>query len=236
MNPSPETETPPSKTEIGFLKNYPVEYAPSLTSGVFTTGSKTAPLTKERPTTGRPAELRNLLIFYNFLNLMSKIAVIADSHDNLANIEKFIAWANQNKIGLVIHCGDLAAPSVIKQEFGPKLKGEFHFVHGNVSDRELNVKVAKEFKNVFCHGDEGSLEIDGKKTAFCHYPAQAEKSAQTGKYDLVFYGHNHTPWEKTVGKTRLLNPGTLAGVFNKATFAVYDPATGKAQLLLLERL
>ena len=165
-----------------------------------------------------------------------KIAIISDSHDNIINIEKFIDWVNENKIELIIHCGDLAAPSVIKNEFGPKFAGPFHFVHGNVADRELNDKVAKQFPQVHSHGDEGELEIDGLKIAFCHYPNQAEDLAKTGKYDLVFYGHDHKPWEKTIGQTRLLNPGTLAGMFNKATFAVYDTKTKKAELKLLEKI
>lgn len=165
-----------------------------------------------------------------------KLAIISDSHDNLPNLEKFLAWVNINKIEMIIHCGDLAAPSVIKKELAPKFSGPIHFIHGNVADRELNEKVAGEFKNVTSHGDEGRLEIDGKKIAFCHYPKQAEDLAQTGRYDLVFYGHDHKPWEKYIGQTRLLNPGTLAGMFNKATFAVYDAKTGKAELILLEKI
>lgn len=165
-----------------------------------------------------------------------KIAIISDSHDNLPNIEKFLGWAKKNNVEMNIHCGDLAAPAVIKKEFGPKFDGPFHFVHGNVADRELNVKIAGEFPNVTCHGDAGELTVDGIKIAFCHYPPQAEELARTGKYDLVFYGHDHTPWEKTIGNTRMLNPGTLAGMFNKPTFAVYDTKTKKAELILLETL
>jgi len=165
-----------------------------------------------------------------------RFAVVSDSHDNLPNIEKFIGWANQNQIQIIIHCGDLAAPSIIKKEFGPKFFGKFYFVHGNVADRELNEKFAKEFPHITCAGDEGEVEIGGLKIAFCHYPDQAERLAETQKYDLVFYGHDHQPWEKTIGRTRLLNPGTLAGMFNKATFAAYDPQTKKAELILLEKI
>ena len=165
-----------------------------------------------------------------------KIAIISDSHDNLLNIEKFLAWADKNQVEMLIHCGDLAAPSIILKELGPKFLGPIHFVHGNVADRELNEKFAKDFKHITCHGDQGEIEAGGKKIALVHYPNQAEKLAQTDKYDLVFYGHDHTPWEKQIGKTKLLNPGTLAGMFNKATFAVYDTKTDKAELILLEKI
>ena len=165
-----------------------------------------------------------------------RIAIVADSHDNIPNIEKFLDWANKNQVDLIIHCGDLAAPSVILKEFGPKFSGPIHFIHGNVADKELNEEVAKKFKHVTCHGETGQLKIDRKIIVFCHYPWLAEKMAKTQKYDLVFYGHDHTPWEKQIGKTRLLNPGTLAGMFNKATFAVYDTKTDKVELILLEKL
>ncbi|MFA5021806.1 MAG: metallophosphoesterase family protein [Patescibacteria group bacterium] len=164
------------------------------------------------------------------------IAIVSDSHDNIPNIEKFLAWVNKNKIELIIHCGDLAAPTIITEVLDPNFNGPIHFIHGNVADRELSEQFAKESKHAICHGDLGKLKIDGKKIVFCHYPKQAEELAKTGKYDLVFYGHNHTPWEKQIGQTRLLNPGTLAGMFNKATFAVYDTKTAKAQLILLEKI
>lgn len=165
-----------------------------------------------------------------------KIAIVSDSHDNLPNIQKMLNWVNKNKIEMMIHCGDLAAPSVIVKELGPKFSGPIHFIHGNVADRELNQKVANDFKHITCHGDTGELEVEEKKIAFCHYPAEAEELAQTGKYNLIFYGHDHKPWEKQINKTKLLNPGTLAGMFNKATFAVYDTKTDKAELILLERI
>ncbi|MFA6322755.1 MAG: YfcE family phosphodiesterase [Candidatus Buchananbacteria bacterium] len=165
-----------------------------------------------------------------------KIAIVSDSHDNVPNVEKFLDWAQKNKIEVIIHCGDLAAPSILKKEFGPKFSGPFHFVHGNVADRELNEEVAKQFPNVTLHGDQGELELDNKKIAFCHFPWQAKKLAETQKYDLIFYGHDHKPWEEIIGKTRLLNPGTLAGLFSKATFAAYDTESNQAQLIILERI
>jgi len=60
--------------------------------------------------------------------------------------------------------------------------------------------------------------------------------AKNSKYDLIFFGHTHQPWEKKIGDCRLVNPGTLAGMFNKATFAVYDSKTDKLELKLVERL
>ena len=166
-----------------------------------------------------------------------KIAIISDSHHNIYNIEKFLDWTEKNQIEMIIHCGDLAAPSVLKNEFGPKFKGPFHFINGNVADRELNEKVAKEFEHIIYHGDQGEIKVDGQKIAFCHFPDQAKMIAASGDYNLVFYGHTHKPWmEKLENGCQMINPGTLAGMFNKASFAVYDTASKNLELVLVEKI
>lgn len=165
-----------------------------------------------------------------------KIAILSDSHDNIPNTEKALKWINKNKIKTIIHCGDLAAPSMLSLVIAPNFKGEVHFVHGNVGDKELLEEIAKKFKKFKIHGEAGKLVIDDKTIGFTHFPWLAEKMANTGKYDLIFYGHTHKPWEHKVKNCRLVNPGTLAGMFNKATFAVYDTKTDKLELKILERL
>jgi hypothetical protein len=89
------------------------------------------------------------------------------------------------------------------------------------------------------------LEVEGasakasaaqRKIAFTHFPDIAKKMAQSGKFDLVFYGHTHRPWDEKIGNCHMINPGELAGQFYKPTFAVYDTATGGLQLKILEKL
>ena len=191
-----------------------------------------------------------------------KIAIISDSHDNIANTEKFLAWAKKNEIATIIHCGDVSAPSMIKKVIVPMFSGPIHLVHGNVSDRELLKKVCAEFKNVTLHGDEGFLEIshplvppkrntpprageENLKIAFCHFPERAKELAESGQYNLVFYGHTHKPWAaqlklgepRPAGREecRLVNPGEVAGQRFKPTFAIYDTETDKLELKILER-
>ena len=165
-----------------------------------------------------------------------KIAIISDTHDNVPNLEKALHWMNKNQIEQLIHCGDLCAPSILVSVLAPNFKRPIHMVFGNIEDRNLTPEKAKDFSNVTHYGDQGKVEIDGKKIAFVHYPDEARELAESGKYDLVFYGHNHKPWEETVGQTKLVNPGTLGGLFQKATFAVYDTETDNLELKILEQL
>lgn len=165
-----------------------------------------------------------------------KIAIISDTHDNVPNLEKALGWMNEDGIEQIIHCGDLCAPAILVKVLVPNFSGPIHMVFGNVEDRELLPKIVADFDHVTHYGDIGEVEIDGKKIAFVHFPEEGKKLAGSGKYDLVFYGHSHKPWEEKVGKARLINPGTLAGLFTKATFAVYNTKTDKLKLKILEQL
>lgn len=165
-----------------------------------------------------------------------KIAIISDTHDNVPNLEKALGWMNKNGVEQIIHCGDLCAPAMLIKVLAPNFSGPIHMVFGNVEDRDLLPKKAADFVQVKHYGDVGEVEIGGKKIAFTHFPEQGKELAKSGKYDLVFYGHSHKPWEETAGQTKLVNPGTLAGLFAKATFAVYDTESDKLELKILEQL
>ena len=167
-----------------------------------------------------------------------KLAIVSDSHDNLATLEKAFSWLNRNKINLVLHCGDVCSPGMLK-EMSKTFPGQIHLVFGNVDGDQYSMLAAKErgeLDHVVFHGNLGKLEVEKKKIAFCHDPLLARGLAKTGEYDLVFYGHTHQPWEERIANCRLVNPGTLAGMFNKATFAIYDTKTDKLELKLVEKL
>ncbi|MCX6740889.1 MAG: metallophosphoesterase family protein [Candidatus Parcubacteria bacterium] len=184
-----------------------------------------------------------------------QIAIISDTHDNFATTEKALLWIKRHSIRTLIHCGDLCAPTFLTQFLAKKFPGAIHLVYGNVGDRKALEERVGSFPNVEYHRDVGKIKIGSKKIAFTHLPAKAKELAQTGKYDIVFYGHTHRPWEDRIKikdsslglkilknrqpaakSVRLVNPGTLAGMFYKATFAVYDPTTDKLELKILERL
>jgi len=167
-----------------------------------------------------------------------KIAIISDSHDNLPNIEKAIRYINQQKIRIIIHCGDVCAPGVLREMLNLFKGDKIHLVKGNVDGDIEGIKNLEE-KNpakLKFSGQTGKLEIDGLSLVFCHDPYVAKKMAESQKYVFVFHGHTHKPWQETIGKTTIINPGTLAGLFNKATFAIFDTETKKAQLILLEKI
>jgi putative phosphoesterase len=176
-----------------------------------------------------------------------RVVIVSDSHDNIINIDKMLKYVNGEKIKTMLHCGDVCAPAVLKY-FAEKFKGDIYHVYGNVDgDREMMEKISQEFKDMYLLGDKGTPKIYGLKykIGMVHYPDMAKEMAKSRNYDIVFYGHDHKPWianieikDKKTGKKKvqLVNPGTLAGLFQKATFAVWDTDKNKLELKILENL
>lgn len=163
-----------------------------------------------------------------------QIAICSDSHDNLPNISKFLSYCNRHKIKTIIHCGDWCAPGTLRffrENFKEKIYGAF----GNIFDEKNMAKTAKE-QIIKIKDDELTIKINGLKIAVSHFPDTAKQLAATGEFNVVFYGHNHKPWIERVKKTHLVNPGTLAGMFNRASFAIYDTAIKKFDLKILDQL
>lgn len=166
-----------------------------------------------------------------------RIAIVSDTHDNLTNFKKAIDWINKEKIKKIIHCGDIFKTETIK-EILKNFKGEIYLIFSS-ADASFSKIPEDSFKNLskvkIC-SDFGELKINNKKISFCHFPEIAQKLSNQQKYHLVFYGHTHKPWEEKIGKTKVINPGNLAGIFYKPTFAIYNSKTDKLELKILEKL
>jgi len=170
---------------------------------------------------------------------MSLIAITSDSHDNIPNIDKFLNYCRVNNIQRAIHCGDITTDET-KQYFIDKFEGEIDFIEGNADiqkekDKQLKktnpFQVIKRLPVPFLE-----LEIDNIRIAVCHKKDKAERLGGKNVYELVYFGHTHKPWEEMVENSKLLNPGTLAGMFTPPTFAVLDTITKKHTLVLVNEI
>ncbi len=148
-----------------------------------------------------------------------QIAVISDSHDNIWKLERAIPHLENADV--VLHCGDLISPFMIKK-LADGLPGKpIHFVWGNNDgDRRLLAALADQSGHIKAHGEFASLELDGHRIWINHYPEVARAIAESGKYDLVCYGHDHTAYEERIGNTLLLNPGEIMGLNGQSTLAI----------------
>jgi len=140
-----------------------------------------------------------------------------------------------NDVEVVLHCGDWCAPSTFGY-FRENFAGDIYGIYGNVHDEDkVMKKIAKEQK-IKIKDDKLNIKIEKLNILLVHHPETAQRIAKTNKYHLIFYGHNHKPWKEVVEKTYVINPGTLAGMFYRATFALYDTKTRKLELVILDEL
>ena len=152
-----------------------------------------------------------------------KIAIVSDTHDNIDNFNKIIEFLHKENIGTILHCGDICNQEIIN-EATKNFKGEIMFVRGNGDFQLHNIPEKLE------------IELGNKKIFFNHYPDIAKRKAESGKFDLVFYGHTHRPWVEMIGNCKLVNPGEVAGQRFKPTFAIYDTENDKLELKILEKI
>ena len=163
-----------------------------------------------------------------------KIAIISDTHDNLANLKKAISFIEKEKIKVLIHCGDIFKPETLKEGL-KEFQGKIYIIFSK-ADADFSTIPENSFKNLpesKAWEELGQIKLGKKKIAFCHFPEIGRDLANSQKYDLVFYGHTHKPWEEKIGKTRLVNPGNIAGLFFRPSFAIYDTKTDKLELKIL---
>ncbi len=95
---------------------------------------------------------------------------------------------------------------------------------------------AEKYKNTLVFKNHGEIKIAGKSVAFVHYPNMAKKLAESGKYDFVFYGHTHKPWEEMIGQCKVLNPGNVANEVYPPTFAIWNTENDKFELVRVNEL
>jgi len=145
-----------------------------------------------------------------------KIGAISDIHDHLNNLEKAINILNNEKVELVIFCGDLSSP--FTAEYFGKLKAPVKAVFGNNEGDRVNIlgKIKKNQLNIEYAPKQGlmwDLKLAGKRIAVFHGHQQEITDAliNSDLFDIVLTGHTHRFHLKKLKNTFWVNPGTVAG-------------------------
>ena len=153
---------------------------------------------------------------------MTKIAIISDSHDNIWSLDRALEQVRASGADVLLHCGDLVAPFIIDR-LANGFPGEIHIVFGNNDgDGRLLQMLASNQPRVHLHGVYTELEAGGRRVAMIHYPEPARRIAQSGQFDLVCYGHDHTKHAEQIDDAWLINPGEIMGMRGQATWGLYD--------------
>jgi len=160
-----------------------------------------------------------------------KIAIVSDTHDNLANLDKLLSFVKKEKITAIFHCGDFTMPETLVHLVS-KFDGELFLSLGNADLKEEILEIFSKREGLTIFEDIGSVQLENKKIIFSHFLENIKNELKN--YDFAFFGHTHKPSLKIFGKTMVLNPGNLAGLYYKATFAILDLKTESPQLKIVD--
>jgi putative phosphoesterase len=134
------------------------------------------------------------------------------------------------EVDAVLHCGDIGSIQVVEL-FGP---WPAHFVFGNCDDDTEAFAAAIARTGQKCHGLFGELEFEGVNVALLHSHERRRfhNAIESGKYQLVCYGHTHVAAIDRHGATTVLNPGAIYRA-NPHSIAVVELPSVEATIIEL---
>jgi len=144
-----------------------------------------------------------------------KIAVLSDTHigQRLSAFPKNFL-KEISAFDAVIHCGDYATLDVAKSF--QELKN-FYGVFGNMDNADIHNALPEhlsvDFEGVrigVIHGSGSPAGLTKKVyVALCsHYPKNM--------FDVIFFGHAHSPSDEVISGVRFINPGAFSGNNNSS--------------------
>ncbi len=161
------------------------------------------------------------------------IAIIADIHDNLIRLKECLDICAKKKVTKIICLGDLGNDESLtflnNKTPAPALlvKGNADIFSEDLMPSLQNIKYFNEF---------GYLNTANLILGFCHKEKDIPllKKEYPFAFNFIFFGHSHKPDIKTEGKTILVNPGNIAGIYYRPTFAFLATKNQKLDLELLQ--
>ncbi|MBI4822628.1 MAG: metallophosphoesterase [Nitrospirae bacterium] len=157
------------------------------------------------------------------------IGIISDTHDDMSAIEKAVLVLNKEGVSHVLHAGDLVSPFTF--EILRDLKAKLTGIFGNNDGDRLLLKEKSE-GNIY--NQPHMLSISNKKIVMVHEPELVEALAQSSEFDIVIYGHTHTPDIRNLKNTLIINPGKVAKLHKgKSTLALLNLKSMCAEIIKL---
>ncbi|MDD5091083.1 MAG: metallophosphoesterase [Candidatus Wallbacteria bacterium] len=162
---------------------------------------------------------------------MARIGAFSDSHEHIAAIAEAVNLFNHRNLDMVIHCGDLISPIMVREL--RNLKPKLHFVFGNNDGERLILEKSLRESGASVYVGPSTIEAGGSKILFMHEPVCIEQLAGSGDFDLILFGHTHNAVNELHGRTRVVNPGETCGLLTgQKTIAVID-TEGECEVIRL---
>lgn len=164
-----------------------------------------------------------------------KIGIMSDSHGHAGNLKKALDVCRENGITRIVHCGDLATASMVRQFVG----FDVSYVFGNVDDSHGEIELAFAMQNANNSADlvySGTIGGVSVAATHGHLRGKVEELARSKQYRYVFTGHTHRRRDETIKRTRIINPGVLGGTrYQDRSMCILDLATDIAEFVTIAK-
>ena len=135
------------------------------------------------------------------------VGVLSDTHGRAQAAQAAVQRLQGRGAEHLLHCGDVGTTEVLDALAGLPAA----FVFGNTDWNRAGLQAHAEHLGIVCYGDFGDFQLDGKSFALLHGDDAALKHRllDEQRHDYLLQGHTHETMDRTIGKTRLINPGAL---------------------------
>ena len=157
------------------------------------------------------------------------LGVISNSDGRADSVASAVNIFKSAGASFILHLGDVGGRHVLDA-----LRETDHsaFVWGDRDRDKMGLLRYAHSIGVECLGLMGDLEIDNKKIAVLHGDDRKlmRKILDEQQHDYLLCGHEAMVEDYTVGKTRILNPGSLRGA-QAGSALLLTPADGKIKIV-----
>jgi uncharacterized protein len=139
-----------------------------------------------------------------------KIGVVADTNDNQDGLKQLLDRFLVGGMQWLLHCGGLGSASLVEL-----LKPwQVHMVAGEREPNRQAIELAlKKARLQAFLPTEMKLTLEGVRIGLCRNDAMnvVNQWIRSGQFDYIFHGFTLRRSDRSVGKTRIINPGALGG-------------------------
>ena len=140
---------------------------------------------------------------------VSRIGVVSDTHNNLANVARIVELFNAAGVDRVVHTGDITQAKTL--EVLARLDVPLVGVYGNndIGERDSLAAAAQRLNHHFVDGPL-LLEWAGRRIVVVHDPLDLGELSPS-RCDVALHGHDHRLTLEKRDGVLVFNPGECAG-------------------------
>jgi putative phosphoesterase len=137
------------------------------------------------------------------------IGIVSDTHDRKVGIEWAITLFNEERVGAVLHAGDIASAS--SALLFMKLECPFYAVAGNCDHDTYSLEKALAGW-AYWYGSTARICLEGHEILLIHRPEDIPKDLSGMATQIVIHGHTHKQQFEKKDGYYFINPGSIGGM------------------------